>query len=59
MMQQPTTAFAETSLLTPEDIDVMVERAREERAETIRAGAESLGLILKHFLSDRCLPLRT
>jgi hypothetical protein len=58
MMQQPATAFAETNHLTADDIDAMVERAREERAETIRAGAESLSLILKHFLSDRCLPAR-
>jgi hypothetical protein len=57
MMQQPTTAFAGT-LLTANDIDAVIERAREERAEAIRAGAESLGLILKHFLSDRCLPAR-
>lgn len=27
-------------------------RAREERAEAIRAGAASIGLILRHFLAD-------
>ncbi len=58
MMQQPMSAFAEGTPLTAQDIDAIIERAREERAETIRAGAESLSLILKHFLSERCLPLR-
>ena len=58
MMQQPPNTFVESSALTADDIDAMIERAREERAETIRTGAESLGLILKHFLSERHLPLR-
>jgi len=58
MMQHPTTAFAVASPLTADDIDAAIERAREDRAEAIRAGAESLGLILKHFLSERCLPVR-
>jgi hypothetical protein len=57
MMQQPTTAF-QGSPLTASDIDAVIERAREDRAEAIRAGAESLSLILKHFLSERCLPAR-
>ena len=35
-----------------EDIEAADARARAERAETIRAGAASLGLILKHFLAD-------
>jgi hypothetical protein len=58
MMQHPTTAFAAASTLTAQDIDAAIERAREDRAEAIRAGAESLSLILKHFLSERCLPVR-
>ncbi|HEV2627427.1 MAG TPA: hypothetical protein VGV41_02135 [Pseudolabrys sp.] len=58
MMQQPTTAFTAADSFTLEDIDAAIERAREDRAEAIRAGAESLGLILRHFLSRRCLPLR-
>ena len=59
MIQHPITAFAEATALTAADIDAVIDRAREERAEAIRAGAESLSLILKHFLSERCLPLRT
>lgn len=47
MTQEPTT------IITHEDIEAVVARAREERAETIRAGAVSLGLIIRHFLSDR------
>ena len=58
MMQQPTTAFTDAKLLTADDIDAVIERAREERAEAIRSGAESLSMILRHFLSDRCLPAR-
>jgi hypothetical protein len=58
MMQHPATAFTEASPLTPRDFDAAIERAREDRAEAIRAGAESLGMILKHFLSEWCLPLR-
>ena len=57
-MMMNTTIFTEASPLTAKDFDVAIERAREDRAEAIRAGAESLGLILKHFLSERCLPLR-
>jgi len=49
----------QTRILTHDDIDAVVARAREERAETIRAGAESLSLILKHFLADlRRMPAR-
>ena len=44
--------------LTADEIDAVVARAREERAEAIRTGAESLGLILKHFLSEQSLPMR-
>jgi len=58
MMQQPTTTFAAARPLTADDIDAVIERAREQRAEAIRTGAESLSLILKHFLSERCLPAR-
>lgn len=58
MMQQSTLDLTAASSLTAADIDAVIERAREQRAETIRAGAESLSLILKHFFSDRCLPLR-
>jgi hypothetical protein len=42
-----------TTITTHEDIEAAVARAREERADAIRAGAVSLGLIIKHFLSDR------
>lgn len=42
----------QTRILTQDDIDAVVARAREERAEAIRAGAASLSLILKHFLAD-------
>jgi hypothetical protein len=47
MTQEPTT------ITTHEDIEAVVARAREERAEAIRAGAVSLGLIIRHFLSER------
>ena len=51
--------MTQVQILTQEDIEAAVARAREERAETIRAGAASLGLILKHFLADmRRTPLR-
>ena len=39
-------------ILTHDDIDATIARAREERAEAIRAGAASLSLILRHFLTD-------
>jgi len=55
MMQQSNTV---STALTATDIDGVIERAREERAEAIRAGAESLGLILKHFLAERRLTSR-
>lgn len=42
----------QTSILTHDDIDAAIARAREERAEAIRTGAASLSLILKHFLAD-------
>lgn len=58
MMKQHATAFPAPRALTAEDIDATIERAREQRAETIRVGVESLGLILGYFLSRRCLPLR-
>lgn len=43
----------EQSVTTYEEIEAVVARAREERAEAIRAGAVSLGLIIRHFLADR------
>ena len=39
-------------ILTQDDIDATIARAREDRAEAIRAGAASLALILRHFLAD-------
>jgi hypothetical protein len=47
-----------TTIITHEDIEAVVARAREERAEAIRAGAQSLRLIIRHFLSDRRTPVR-
>ena len=44
-------------ILPHDDIDATI--AREERAEAIRAGAASLSLVLKHFLTDlRRTPVR-
>ena len=45
--------MTEAQHLSREEIEAAVARAREQRAATIRAGAKSLNLILKHFLSDR------
>jgi hypothetical protein len=45
-----------TTIITHEDIEAVVARAREERAEAIRAGAHRL--IIRHFLSDRRTPVR-
>ena len=44
--------MTEPRILTQDDIDAAIARAREERAEAIRAGAASISLILKHFLAD-------
>lgn len=45
-MMQPTD-------MSREDIEAAVARGRAARAEAIRAGAISLNLILKQFLSER------
>lgn len=39
--------------LSREEIEAAVAHARAQRAEAIRAGAVSLNLILKRFLSER------
>ena len=42
----------QTRILTQDDIEAVVARAREDRAQAIRTGAASLSLILQHFLTD-------
>ena len=44
--------MTQTRILTQDEIEAAGARAREERAEAIRAGAASIGLILRHFLAD-------
>ena len=44
--------MTQTQILTQDDIGAAVARAREARAEAIRAGAARLTLILKHVIAD-------
>jgi len=53
------TTMIQTRILTCDEIDALVARAREERAGAMCASAVNLGLMLKHFLADfRRTPVR-